>query len=232
MDDNRRSLAQIRQILAKMPKGEFAPLTNKREHAKQSLQRLTSGGELHILMLGDSIINDTARSGWITLLRDHYPAAKIRGTIYVRGGGNCGHFQAEERVRKHILPLRPDLVIIGGISQRDIASIQEVIRQIRAGLPDCEFLLTTGVFGTADPRSAEAMAKARHSGTGLYGAELQNLAEAERCAYLDMTTPWVQYIQSSGLHPHAFYRDAVHANEYGEQILAKILLRWWTMPES
>jgi lysophospholipase L1-like esterase len=53
---------------------------------------------------------------------------------------------------------------------------------------------------------------------------LKALAAEERCAYLDLTTPWAEYIRSSKLHPHVFYRDVVHANEYGEQILAKILM--------
>jgi hypothetical protein len=43
-----------------------------------------------------------------------------------------------------------------------------------------------------------------------------------------MTTPWAEYIRSSGLHPHRFYRDAVHANEFGEQILSQILMAFWT----
>jgi hypothetical protein len=42
-----------------------------------------------------------------------------------------------------------------------------------------------------------------------------------------MTTPWAQYIRSSELHPHLFYRDRVHANESGEQILSKILLSFF-----
>ena len=33
------------------------------------------------------------------------------------------------------------------------------------------------------------------------------------------------------LHWRLFYRDAVHANEYGEQILSKILLAFWTGAE-
>ena len=45
-----------------------------------------------------------------------------------------------------------------------------------------------------------------------------------------MTTPWAEYIRSSGLHPHRFYRDRVHANEYGEQILSKILMSFFTCP--
>jgi hypothetical protein len=77
---------------------------------------------------------------------------------------------------------------------------------------------------------ADELAAAAHSGTGTYGRELQQLAEQERCAYLDMTTPWAEYVRSSGVHPHLFYRDVVHANEYGEQILSKILIAFFTQP--
>ena len=68
---------------------------------------------------------------------------------------------------------------------------------------------------------------APHSGTGVYGQSLKKLATEERCAYLDMTTPWAKYIRSANIHPHIFYRDRVHANEYGEQILSKILMAFW-----
>ncbi len=42
-----------------------------------------------------------------------------------------------------------------------------------------------------------------------------------------MTGPWAEYIVSSGLHPHRFYRDVVHANASGEQILAKIMMAFF-----
>ena len=47
-----------------------------------------------------------------------------------------------------------------------------------------------------------------------------------------MTTPWSDYILSSGLHPHLFYRDPwAHANEFGEQILSKIIMAFWAPQE-
>jgi len=222
-----RSLEQIAAIQAKMPKGRFTPVPSDWTHLVRTRRQLTQGGDLHVLALGDSIVNDTMRSAWLAKLAEAYPRVRLRGTVYVRGGGGCQHYREESRVAKHILPRKPDLVVIGGISQKDIAGIREVIHQVRAGLPRCEFLLTTGVFGTADPRAAEELAKARHSGTGPYGQALQALAKEERCAYLDMTTPWAEYIRSTGLHPHVFYRDRVHANPMGEQILSKILMAFF-----
>lgn len=231
-----RSLDQIRAIQAAMPPGRFTVPPNDWSHLPRTRAALTEGRPLHILALGDSIINDTMRSGWIALLREAYPAAAIRATVYVRGGGNCHHYRAENRIQNHLIPLRPDLVVIGGISQQrepdpQGLAIRDVVGQIRAGLPECEFLLLSGAFGSTDPRSDDAMAAALHSGTAAYGRTLQTIATDLRCAYLDMTTPWMAYIRSSGLHPHHFYRDRVHANADGEQILAKILLAWFA-PEN
>lgn len=222
-----RSLAQIGRIQSEMPKGEFTPPEPDWPHLKRTRRILTEGGDLRILALGDSIINDTMRSGWVAELREAYRKANIRATVYVRGGGGCQHYKDEGRLANYVIPRKPDLVFIGGISQKDIESIRAVVRELRAALPDVEILLATGVFGTADPRSPEELAKAAHSGTGNYGAALKKLAAEEQCAYLDMTTPWAEYIRSAKVHPHQFYRDRVHANEFGEQILTKILMAFF-----
>jgi hypothetical protein len=164
------------------------------------------------------------RSSWVALLHEAYPKASIRATVYVRASGGCQHYREKRRVAKYILPHKPDLVIIGGISQQDVTCIRTVIDQIRVGLPEVEIILATGAFGNVDPRDAGELAAAPCSGTGEYGVALQRLAKDKSCAYLDMTTPWAEYIRSSKLHPHRFYRDPVHANEYGEQVLAKVMM--------
>ena len=222
-----RSLGQIQAIQREMPAGDFTAPPQDWKYLQRTRRILTEGGELRLLAVGDSIVNDTLRSGWVAQLQEAYPKARVQATVYVRGSGGCQHYREEGRVAKHIVPRKPDLVFIGGISQKDIASIREVIYQLRAGLPEVEIVLVTGTFGTADPRDAAALARASYSGTGDYGRALKKLAAKEHCAYLDMTGPWAEYIRSSGLHPHRFYRDVVHANEYGEQILAKIMMAYW-----
>jgi lysophospholipase L1-like esterase len=226
-----RSLAQIEKIQAEMPKGTFTPPPADWKYLQRTRRILTEGGDLRLLGLGDSIVNDTMRSGWVAKLAEAFPKARVQATVYVRGGGGCQHYKEENLIQKYVLPRKPDLVYIGGISQKDIASIRDVIQQLRQGLPEVEILLATGTFGTVDPRAPAALAKAPHSGTGTYGAALKELASEEHCAYLDMTTPWAEYIRSAKVHPHLFYRDVVHANEYGEQILCKIMMAFWTKDE-
>lgn len=218
-----RSLRQVEQIQATMPKGTFTLPPTDWTHLARTRRALAEGRPLRLLAVGDSIVNDTMRSGWVSKLRAMYPKAAVTAKLYVRGGGGCQHYKQERRVGRFVVPFKPDLVLLGGISQQDAASIKEVVRQLRTELPNVEVLLFSGTFGTADPRSDAELAKAPHSGTGPYGAALKKLAAEERCAYLDMTTPWAAYVRSSKVHPYLFYRDVVHANEFGEQILAKIL---------
>ena len=74
-----RSLAQIRTIQAQMPAGTFTAVRTDWRHLPRTRKALTEGGSLHILGLGDSIINDTLRGGWVALLREAYPKASIKG---------------------------------------------------------------------------------------------------------------------------------------------------------
>lgn len=223
-----RSIEQIAKIQAEMVKGEFTLPKPDWKYLPRTKQILTKGGNLHVLAFGDSIIADTMRSGWLAKLGEAFPMAKIRGTVYVRGGGGCQHYKEEGRIAKNIVPRKPDLVFIGGISQRDTEAIRDCLRQLRLGLPDVDILLATGAFGSnADPRDAAELAKAPHSGTGPYGEKMRQLAADEQCAFLDMTAPWAEYLNSAKVHPHVFYRDRVHANDFGEQILSKILIAFF-----
>jgi len=222
-----RSLSQIREIQGAMPKGEFGAVATDWGRLKRTRRILIEGGELRLLALGDSIVNDTMRSGWVTLLQEAYGKSRIRGTVYVRGGGGCQHYREEGRIAREVVGRRPDLVLIGGISQRSVEDVREVVRQLRAGLPEVEIVLMTGAFGTVDPRDSEALSRAGYSGSGAYGRGLRKLAAEEGCAFVDMTGPWAEYIRSAGVHPHLFYRDVVHANEFGEQILAKVLMEFF-----
>jgi hypothetical protein len=190
-----RSPEQIDTIQAEMIEGEFTPPPTDWTHLPRTRRALTEGGDLHVLGLGDSIVNDTMRSGWLAKLQQAYPKAKIRGTVFVRGGGGCQHYREEDRIAKYVVPLAPDLVLIGGISQRSVDDIREVIRQLRAGLPEVEILLANGPFGSADPRDPDALDKIRDPAG--YTQLVRKLAAEEQCAFLDMRTPWIEYLLSA-----------------------------------
>lgn len=223
-----RSPAQIRAIQAGMPTVDMGIVPSDWVMLPETQKKLTRGQDVHILGLGDSIVNDTFRSGWVASLREEYPDARISSTVLVRGSGGCRHYLQDDRIQRYLVPMAPDLVFIGGISQQgDLESIRKTVEQIRMALPECEFILATGAFGTTDPRDQSAIEQCPYSGTSTYGRGLQQLAIEQGCAFLDMTTPWATAIRSSGVHPHRFYRDRVHANEFGEQILNLILMAFF-----
>ena len=93
-----RSLAQIDKIQAEMPPGAFTLPINDWKHLARTRSILFQGGELRLLAVDDSIVNDTMRSGWVAKLQEAYPKASIKATVYVRGAGGCQHYMTNNRV--------------------------------------------------------------------------------------------------------------------------------------
>jgi hypothetical protein len=179
-------------------------------------------------MLGDSIIGDTSASKCELLLGRLYPKAQIEKITSVRGSTGCWWYKDENRVEGYVLKYKPDLLMIGGISQHDdTEAIRAVIRQVREKQP-CEVLLMTPAFGPdTDPRIVHWRYDIDLTSDD-YRAKLQRLAAEEKCAFLDMTGPWWQFVKDSGCDSGYFHRDRVHANERGFQILGRILEKFFT----
>jgi len=207
----------------------YAPPVGRWENLPRTSKLLIDGGTLHAVMLGDSIVNDTSRSGWDYIVGRRHPRCTIEKVTSVRGSTGCWWYREPGRVQKFVLDHQPDLVLIGGISQRDdIDSIREVIRQIRASAqPD--ILLMTGAFGSVDPTGAAFLDGNGAHGTP-YNQNLEKLAGEVGAAFLDMETAWGQYVRESGRDLDSFKRDPVHANEQGEQILGHLLANYLSYP--
>lgn len=228
IEEPRRTRDQLRALHALMPGGTFDVPAGRWRNLQETKRRLEEGGTLHIVNLGDSIVNDTARSAWLHLLREQYPKCKVRMTTVVRGGTGCRWYRQEGRIDKLVVPLKPDLVLIGGLSQGgDVDSIREVIRQIRERTP-AEILLSTAVFGRMDPHDPATLKVEPCSGYGEYGEKLRTLAEEEKAGLVDLTRYWAEYIRQSGEGVNHYKRDPVHANEIGEQVLGRILAAFFT----
>lgn len=226
---NERTLEQILKSYAQIPPVQYSPPVERWEKLPKTGQLLTEGGTLRVVMLGDSIVNDTSRSCWNLVVERRQPKCQIEKTTCVRGSTGCWWYKYPGRVQKYVLDHKPDLVIIGGISHRDdVESIREVIRQIReAQQPD--ILLLTGAFGATDLRDKNFVgADGVHSTP--YNRELEKLAGEVGAAFLDMDAAWGKYVRDSGRDLASFKRDAIHANEPGEQILGHILANYLSFP--
>jgi hypothetical protein len=217
--------AEVAKAYSEMPPVRYQPPADRWDQLPIAASVLGKGeGTLRIVMLGDSIVNDTSRSRWDDLLRKAYPKCKIDRVTCVRGGTGCWWYKEPARLKRYVLDLQPDLLIMGGISQKDdIDSIREVIRAVRAARR-CDVLLMSGAFGTVNPRDDKQWRfEIDPQGTN-YRARLKRLADEEKTGFLDMTAYWGRYIRESGKDLDWFKRDPIHANTRGEQILGRILV--------
>lgn len=231
IERNERTLEQIEKIYSHIPPVRHSPPLDRWKNLPQTKGFLSKGGTLRVVMLGDSIVNDTSRSCWNLLVEKRYPECKIEKITSVRGSTGCWWYKEPGRVRKFVLEHKPALVMIGGISHRgDIDSIREVIRQIKAA-SDADILLMTGAFGSVDPgedKQWQRISDPNHFSEYRKGLEL--LARETSAAFLDMEAAWAGYIRCSGKDLDFFKRDPIHANERGEQILGHILESYFTLP--
>ena len=230
---NQRTLEQIESIYSQMRPVRYSPPSSRWKNLPRTKKLLTDSGTLRVVMLGDSIVNDMSRSCWNLLLERRYPKCKIEKVTSVRGSTGCWWYKEPGRVQKFVLDYHPDLVIIGGISQRgDINSIREVIRQIRVA-SNADILLITGAFGNVDPRDESLWRRiVDPNHYSEYRKGLENLARQVGSAFLDMEVAWARYIRESSKPLDWFKRDPIHANERGEVILGRILDSYLSLPVS
>lgn len=222
------SIQIIDTIYSTMEPVKYVASPNRWVCIPKTMERLQTGGDLCIVMLGDSIVNDTAGSSYEHLLMRLYPKCKVKKIRSVRGSTGCWWYKDDNRVKQYVLDHNPHLLMIGGISQRrDVDSIRDVIQQVRAAQPSIETMVMTGAFGRTDPcKDGDWTYDVPPDGES-YRTRLMKMAAEEEAEFLDMTGPWGQYIRDSKYAMGAFKRDPIHANQRGKQILGRILEKYF-----
>lgn len=218
------SKADVAKAVSEMKPKALQPPDNRWLRLPRTASTLKrASGELKILMLGDSIVNDTYQSRWGDLLRAAYPQHKIELKACVRGSTGCWWYKDPGRLNRYVLSGVPDLLIIGGISHRDdVDSIRELIDQVRKAQP-CDVLVVTGAFGRIDPRDDKQWSFDIDPNSNDDRARLKRLADELRVSFVDMSALWGRYIRESGKDLDYFKRDPIHANARGSQIQGQIM---------
>ncbi len=224
-------LTRIESIYAGMQPVTWTPPQDRWTNLEKTKARLQSGPALTMVMLGDSIIGDTSGSNFELLIGRDYPKCAIKKVLSLRGSTGCWYYKEDNHVQEYVLQHQPDLLVIGGISQReDVASIKEVIHQCRAKLPELEVLLITPVFGGPHAGgNGKPLSEKPNPRWDTYRVQLRELAVQEKCGFFDMTDPWWEYLKASDYALDSFKRDPIHANDRGRQILGR-LMRQFFMP--
>lgn len=219
-------------LYAEMPPLKWTAPLERWKHLETFQNKLLAGGVRRVVMLGDSIINDTGNSPMDVLIERHYPRLQLEVITSVANGKGCGYYRHENRVTEYVTRYQPELVIIGGISHgNDIEAIRDVIHQIRAE-NSADILLMTGAFGRGeDPRAIEGWQAELPDDSSHYRARLKGLAQAEGVGYFDLRGAWGGYFLGIEEPMEYFMRDNTHANVRGAQVLARLMERFFA-PDS
>ena len=222
------TLERIDAIYAAMDPIVYTPPAGRFANIPKTMSKLRDGGELRMVLLGDSIMGNTSASSFEQLLMRDYPKCKIIKIASLRGSTGCTYYQEDNRVEDYVLRHNPDLLVIGGISNRgDAEAVRSVIRQVRAKKPDTEVLLLTPVFGSMRDEHIRTFTREIDTTTSNFRYNMQKVAAEEKCAFFDMTGPWWAYVEDSGKTYGWFMGDAVHANQRGCQIIGRLLESWF-----
>jgi lysophospholipase L1-like esterase len=222
------TLEKIDAIYAAMDPINYPPPSGRFANIPKTMSKLREGGELRMVLLGDSIMGNTSGSSFELLLMRDYPKCKIVKIASLRSSTGCKYYREDNRVQDYVLKHNPDLLVIGGISNGgDAEAVRSVIQQVRAKKPDTEVLLLTPVFGSMRDEHIKTFSREIDTTTSNFRFNMQKVAAEEKCAFFDMTGPWWAYIQDSGKTYGWFMGDAVHANNRGCQIIGRLLQIWF-----
>lgn len=133
------------KVYAKIPPVKMDPSGDAFVSAQKTLEALKSGKPVRILMLGDSIIQDTFHSQFHALVKRAYPKSDVTWLVSVRGSTGCWYYRTQENFEKYVTAYRPDCVIVGGISNWRAASDEYPISGNKAVYEVCEKIRSLGI---------------------------------------------------------------------------------------
>lgn len=221
-------------VYSTIPPLRYTPEAGRLEPLSRTTAACARGGRLRVVMLGDSAINDLANAAIDVRIERHYPGLRLDLAVSVAGSVGGWHYREQGRIRGAVLAHRPDLLVIGGISnchggrsaEEGVEALRDVVRQVRAEqCPD--ILLMTGAVGRGDARQDAGWVEEARIGQAGYRSLLKAMAADEGAAYLDLEGVWGNYLRSLTLPRDFFLRDGYHANERGRQALASVVERFF-----
>ncbi len=206
-------------LLDELPPPDVFPTAGRWGLLPRTHEILRRGGVLRVVMLGDSIVNDTANSHWPVIVERAWPGVRIDLVVAVRDGGRCDRVLNGDALHREVLDHTPDLVMLGGISTPDAEAMRAVVRRLRVAGP-MEIMLLGPAAGPGGRRETPESECLRYAA---YDAALARMARDERAAYVDMLGPWRRTLERIPVGGPDLYRDPIHASEHGRQILGRTL---------
>lgn len=232
----------------------YTPPVDRFANLPNTLNKLSTGQNLSVVLLGDSIIQDTTNSYFDVMIERNFPGSTV--TVEEAQGHGSGmnawlnpdpnHWaQRTLDIQKAVYDQDADLVIIGGISnggESNLAATRDIVQSLKA--QGKEVLLTTGCFGSNNNTALNAsqfVPEVNGSTTGsdytlAYRNAIYNMAQSEQVGILDTYGIWGSYLielRNAGLSDSTYYRDQwTHANTVGKELVGQIYSSFFTpVPE-
>ena len=199
----------------------------------KSAAALKAGKPVRILLLGDSIMNDTWCGNVAALVKEKFPNAEM--LLSVRGSTGCWYYREEKNFDEYVARYNPDLVLVGGISNRKAGdtdrsaadSVVEVVRRCRE--KGCEVALLSPPPSWQFRRAQDdPYYDGETAGRGMLrrGWQFTAVAEAD-VAYWDVTTAPCRAMAGSRKPLGWFKRDGAHNDDRGKQLIARTLAAYF-----
>lgn len=221
------------QLYSTLPQLEYIPPVNRLQLLPKTIQTMYTGKTSRIVMLGDSIINDTFNSNFQSLIKRAYPSSNFKFICSVRGSTGCWYYQQAKQFNKYIRELKPDLLIIGGISQKeDINAIRRVVEMTQEQI-NCEILLLSGPLGNDWRKYDEKyltleLSEQKWQGSS-FALEKEQFASRMDIEFINLAQIWHDYLGKSQKPWQWFHRDRVHGNDRGKQIVGRIFEKYFLL---
>ena len=239
-------------VYAKLPPLDFALVQAKLP--PRTLDALMTGKPWRILMLGDSIMQDTFHSQFHALVKRAYPKSEVTWLVSVRGSTGCWYYCEPENFKKYVADYKPDCVFIGGISgwiHPDMPlnggpAIESVAKRVNEELGAEVVVMTpTLAIDLRVPKGTEqgtavAPSKFDHAALGdrawkydvAAAEELKVICAKNGWPLWDMFNPAYDWLFKTGLPSEFYSRDYVHSGELGKQLIARLAIAYFTAASS
>lgn len=228
------------KLYAQLPQCRFETSPDAFAFLPKTKEALQTGKTWRILLLGDSIVNDTWTSNFQALVMRDFPNADLIFYISVRGTTGCWYYKKPEYFKKYVADFKPDLVMIGGISNNMNPSqngdpeknLISVIEQCK--LLGCEVVVMSPPPSwewRVSPEQADWSEdwQIANGGKPLQRDYQRNATEKTGTAYWDLTTTPCNTITNARKPMDWFRRDGVHNNDRGKQLIGQNLAAWFRM---
>ena len=235
-------------LYASLPPLQFQPPADSFQLLPKTAAALKEGKTWRVVMLGDSIQNDSFNSVFQALVKRDFPQSQLDFIISVRGSTGCWYYQSPEHFAEYVTRYQPDLLMIGGISNLNedpdnvpggMAKIGRVIEQAKT--LGCEIVLLSPPhcwdwrpFDAGNPGAplpamtwTEATLETKDVASSLLWTPLMELAAKQGIAFWNMTVPTADYVAQSCKPHNYFNRDYIHNNDRGKQIIGRCLQRYF-----